>query len=128
MVEIKVMYWLVETQQQLKELYDSDFEEAFVEIIPYSNTTHPIENPISALYIRPLDSTKGYIASIDHSEALSLNIDDVKHVLDKFKRIYVRDKKECLHYFILKELYDITLNPPTTNIQIKKTLTALFRL
>ena len=113
MVEIKVMYWLVETQQQLKELYDSDFEEAFVEIIPYSNTTHPIENPISALYIRPLDSTKGYIASIDHSEALSLNIDDVKHVLDKFKRIYVRDKKEFLHYFILKELYDITLNPPT---------------
>ena len=107
------MYWLVETQQQLKELEDSNFEEAFVEIIPYSNTIHPVENPISAFYIRPLKSTKGYIASIDHSEALSLNIDDVKHVLNKFKRIYVRDKKEFLHYLILKELYDITLTQPT---------------
>jgi len=107
------MYWLVETQQQLKELYDSDFEEAFVEIIPYSNTIHPVENSVCAFYIRPLNSTKGYIASINHSEALSLNIDDVKHVLNKYKHLYVRDKKEFLHYLILKDLYDITLNSPT---------------
>ena len=107
------MFWLVENNEQLKELEDSNFEEVFVEIIPYSNTIHPVENSISAFYIRPLKSTKGYIASIDHSEALSLNIDDVKHVLNKFKRIYVRDKKEFLHYLILKELYDITLTQPT---------------
>jgi hypothetical protein len=107
------MYWLVETQQQLKELFDSNFEDAFVEIIPYSNSIHPIENSISAFYIRPLNSTKGYFISIDHSEALSLDIDDVKRVLDKCKHIYVRDKKEFLHYFIFKTLYDITLNAPT---------------
>ena len=100
------MFWLVENNEQLKELEDSNFEEVFVEIIPYSNTIHPVENSISAFYIRPLKSTKGYIASIDHSEALPLNVDDVKHVLNKFKRIYVRDKKKFLHYLILKELYD----------------------
>ena len=43
------MYWLIETQQQLKELEDSNFEEVFVEIIPYSNTIHPVENSITLL-------------------------------------------------------------------------------
>jgi hypothetical protein len=106
------MYWLIESQDQLEELYNSGFEEAFVEIIPYSNKIHPVENGICAIYIRPLNSTKGYIASIDHSETLSLNIDEVKRVIDKFKRVYVRDKKEFLHYFILKGLFDITLTHP----------------
>ena len=106
------MYWLIENQDQLEELYSVSFEDAFVEIIPYSNKIHPVENDICAVYIRPLNSTKGYIASIDHSETLSLNIDEVKRVISKFKHIYVRDKKEFLHYFILKGLFDITLNSP----------------
>ena len=113
LIQNKVMYWLIESQDQLEELYNSGFEEAFVEIIPYSNKIHPVENGICAIYIRPLNSTKGYIASIDHSETLSLNIDEVKRVIDKFKRVYVRDKKEFLHYFILKGLFDITLTQPT---------------
>jgi len=107
------MYWLVENQNQLEELYSSDLEEAFIEIIPYSNGIHPVENQICAVYIRPLNSTKGYIASISHSETLSLNIREVKRLISKFKRIYVRDKKEFLHYFILQNLYDITLQQPT---------------
>lgn len=107
------MYWLVENQNQLEELYSSDLEEAFIEIIPYSNGIHPVENQICAVYIRPLNSTKGYIASISHSETLSLDIREVKRLISKFKRIYVRDKKEFLHYFILQNLYDITLQQPT---------------
>ena len=106
------MYWLIESQDQLEKLYNSGFEEAFVEIIPFSNKIHPVENDVCAIYIRPLNSTKGYIASITHSETLSLNIDEVKRVISKFKCIYVRDKKEFLHYFILKGLFDITLNSP----------------
>jgi len=107
------MYWLIENQNQLEELYSSDLEEAFIEIIPYSNGIHPVENQICAVYIRPLNSTKGYIASISHSETLSLNIREVKRLISKFKLIYVRDKKEFLHYFILQNLYDITLQQPT---------------
>ena len=107
------MYWLIESQDQLEELYNSGFEEAFVEIIPFSNKVHPVENDVCAVYIRPLNSTKGYIASITHSETLSLSIDEVKRVINKFKCIYVRDKKEFLHYFVLKGLFDITLTQPT---------------
>ena len=106
------MYWLIETEEQLLELSKFGYEEAFVEIIPYSNKIHPVENGVCAIYIRPLNSTKGFITSIDHSEALSLSIDEVKHIINKFKCVYVRDKKEFLHYFILKELYDITLTSP----------------
>jgi hypothetical protein len=107
------MYWLIENQNQLEELYSSDLEEAFIEIIPYSNEIHPVENQICAVYIRPLNSTKGYIASVSHSETLSLNIREVKRLICKFKRIYVKDKKEFLHYFALHTLYDITLQQPT---------------
>jgi hypothetical protein len=107
------MYWLVETEDQLQELSKFGYEEAFVEIIPYSNTIHPVENQVCAIYIKPLKSKKGFIASIDHSETLPLDIDKVKRVISNFERIYVRDKKEFLHYFVLKGLYDITLTQPT---------------
>jgi len=107
------MYWLVETEDQLQELSKFGYEEAFVEIIPYSNTIHPVENQVCAIYIKPLKSKKGFIASIDHSETLPLDIDKVKRVISNFERIYVRDKKEFLHYFVFKGLYDITLNSPT---------------
>ena len=107
------MYWLIETEDQLQELSKFGYEEAFVEVIPYSNTIHPVENQVCAIYIKPLKSKKGFIASIDHSETLPLNIDKVKRVISNFERIYVRDKKEFLHYFIFKGLYDITLTSPT---------------
>ena len=101
---MKVMYWLIETEEQLLDLSKFGYDEAFVELIPYSNTTHPVENEVCAIYIRPLNSTKGFIASITHSETLSLNINDVIPLLSTFKKIYVRDKKEFLHYFTFKTL------------------------
>ena len=106
------MYWLVESKNQWETLCSSGFKEAFVEIIPHSNIVHPVENQICAVYIRPLNSTKGYLLPIAHSETFNISIDDVERVLNKFERVYVRDKKEFLHYFVLKSLFDITLNSP----------------
>jgi hypothetical protein len=106
------MFWLVESKEQLDRFYSSSYKEAFVEIIPYNDKIHPTQNDICAVYIRPLNSTKGFIIPISHSEALSIDLNDVKRVLNQFTTIYVRDKKEFLHYFILKTLYDITLNSP----------------
>ena len=106
------MFWLVESKEQLDRFYSSSYKEAFVEIIPYNDKIHPTQNDICAVYIRPLRSTKGFIIPISHSEALPIDLNDVKRVLNQFTTIYVRDKKEFLHYFILKTLYDITLNSP----------------
>jgi len=106
------MYWLVESKDQWEQLCNSGFKEAFVEIIPNSNKVHPVENGVCAVYIRPLESTKGYIIPISHSETFNISIDNVERVLDKFERVYTKDKKEFLHYFVLKGLFDITLNSP----------------
>ena len=48
------MYWLVENEEQLSVLVNSGYKEAFIEIIPYSNTVHPSQNSISLVYIRPI--------------------------------------------------------------------------
>ena len=107
------MFWLIEDGDQLKRFRSKSYKEAFVEIIPYSYQEHPSQNKICAVYIRPLEATKGYILSIDHSETLNININDIKHILSNINKIFVRDKKEFLHYLILKNLYDITLTHPT---------------
>jgi len=107
------MFWLVESEDQIKRFYQSSFKEAFVEVIPYNNNLHPTQNQICAIYIRPLVSTKGFVVPISHSETLNVNIDNIKHILNNYSTLYVRDKKEFLHYFPLKTLFDITLNSHT---------------
>lgn len=107
------MFWLIETDKQLNYLKNRGFDKAFVEIIPYSFKEHPCQNNICAVYIRPLDETKGFIVPITHSETLSVSIDNVLAILNEINSIYVRDKKESLHYFLHKNIFDITLHSPT---------------
>jgi len=107
------MFWLVEGEDKFKEFKNRGFEEVFLEIIPLNHWQHPIENSICAFYIRPIKESKGYILPVNHSECINLFEDEVYLELKNYKKIYVRDKKEFLHYTILKPLYDITLNLPT---------------
>ena len=62
------MFWLVEDNNQLEEFKNYCTGDAFIEIIPYDNREHPTQNDICAIYIRPLNSTKGYIITTSHSE------------------------------------------------------------
>ena len=121
------MYWLVETKEQLAGLYEEKFEDVFIEIIPFSNTIHPVENQICSIYIRPLKSSKGFIIPITHSETLSIDLNSVDYVLTTFKKIYVRDKKEFLHYLIYKTLFDITLHSPPYIQSYTQTHTYFYR-
>jgi hypothetical protein len=107
------MFWLIEGEDKFKEFCNRGFEEVFMDIIPLNHWQHPIENSICAFYIRPIRETKGYILPINHSECLNLFEDEVYLELKNFKKIYVRDKKDFLHYTILKPLIDITLTLPT---------------
>ena len=108
------MFWLVETNDQLNVLKSSSYKDAFIEVIPYSYNTHSSQNDICAVYIRPLDATKGFMLPISHSETLLLNIDKVKQVINKFDTVYVRDRKEFLNYYQIKNTFDISTppNPP----------------
>ena len=106
------MYWLIENQTKINNLCQIKYKEAYVEIIPTSHCLHPIKNSICAIYIRPLIDVKGYIIPINHSETINFSLEEGEKVLNSIEKIYVRDKKEFLHYFPLKTLFDITLNNP----------------
>ena len=111
------MYWLVESEEQLKEFEQQQHQEVFVEVIPFDNREHPYENEVCAVYIFPLDSRKGFILPVSHSETLSLKLSEIERILNAFETVYVRDKKEFMHYFLLKALYNTPL-PPNTYIQL----------
>ena len=105
------MYWLVEDIEQLKGFYNSSYKEAFIEVIPFNDRIHPVENQVSLVYIRPLQATKGFMLGVDHSETLNGAKRHITSILKKFDRLYCRDKKEILHYFPLKTLWDISTPP-----------------
>ena len=110
------MYWLVEDEEQLNVLINSGYKEAFIEVIPYNDTIHPVQNHVSLVYIRPIEASKGFMVCITHSECLNALNTRINDLLNKFEVLYCRDKKEILHYFPIKTLYDIN-TPPTTYIR-----------
>ena len=110
------MYWLVENEEQLNVLINSGYKKAFIEVIPYNDTIHPVLNHVSLVYIRPIEASKGFMVCITHSESLNALNTRINELLNKFDILYCRDKKEILHYFPNKTLYDIT-PPPHTYIR-----------
>jgi len=107
------MYWLIEDPKHIDILTRTRHDVAYIEIIPTSHNLHPVKNEICALYIRPRDDLKGYIIPINHSETINSTIDDCLKVLNSIKYIYVRDRKEFLHYFALKHCYQYSPSPHT---------------
>jgi hypothetical protein len=105
------MFWLIESEDQLRGLQNRKIKESFVEIIPHSHNIHPAKNSICAIYIRPLNSHVGYIITISHEEAFQVDTNTVEQLLDTHETIYVRDKKEFIHYLPIKGLIDSSLPP-----------------
>jgi hypothetical protein len=106
------MFWLIETEEKLREFREKKFKKVFVEIISLNNKVHPAQNDISCIYIREINDYKGYIISINHNDSLSIEIQSVYNILQEFEEIFVRDKKEFFHYFILKSLSDLHFLSP----------------
>ena len=102
------MYYLIETTEQLKQFELYDYKEAFIEIIPNNNNTHPVLAEISLIYLKPLNSVKGFMLCVNHSESFNLSLNDVEKFLENFNKLYTRDKKYILHLITLKNLWDIS--------------------
>jgi hypothetical protein len=107
------MYWLIEDKNNIETLCRIKHEVAYVEVIPTSHNLHPVENEICAIYIRPKNDSKGYIIPINHSETINFDLEVIERVLSSIKYIYVRDRKEFLHYFPIKHCYQYTPSPYT---------------
>lgn len=112
------MYWLIEDKDKIDLLCRIQYKEAYVEIIPTSHYLHPVQDGICAIYIRPLNDKKGYMIPINHSETINFDLEEGIKVLNSIEKIYIRDKKEFLHY--IKEVpFNNLLQPtpsPTTYI------------
>lgn len=107
------MFWIIETESQLDIFNRHGFKEAFVEVIPFSPNIHPTLNPVSLVYIKPLiNASKGYMLCIQHNDTFSLEYSKIQQVLTNIETLYVRDKKEFLHYFFHKACHTLPTPPP----------------
>lgn len=106
------MFYVIEIDEQLNELFNKDYNEVFIEPIYFNDYIHPELNHVSLLYIKPLNNDKGYTVCLDHSEALSLNKTPINALLTSFTEIYVRDRKSFIYHFPLKNVVDISFSTP----------------
>ena len=120
------MYWLIEDLNHIDILSKIKHQSAYVEVIPTSHNLHPVENEICALYIRPRDDSKGYIIPVNHSETINSTIEDCLKVLNSIENIYVRDRKEFLHYFCIKHCYQHSPSPHTYIPQLTQAHTYIY--
>lgn len=105
------MYWLIEDVDQLTTFYNSSFKTAFIDVISLNDNVHPCENDICAVYIRPLDASKGFMIGISHNDTLSVKKEWVYKILEGYDTLYCVDKKRILHYLLLHNLEDVLLPP-----------------
>ena len=120
------MYWLIEDIKHIETLCSIKHQIAYVDIIPCSHNLHPVENEVCAIYIRPKNDTKGYIIAINHSETINFDLEVVERVLNSIEKIYVRDRKEFLHYFPIKHCYQPSPSPHTYIPQLTQAHTQLY--
>ena len=120
------MYWLIEDPKHIEILIKIKHQVAYVEVIPTSHNLHPIENQVCALYIRPRDDSKGYIIPINHSETINFDLEIAEKILDSIENIYVRDRKEFLHYFCIKHCYQPSPSPHTYIPQLTQAHTHIY--
>jgi hypothetical protein len=107
------MYWLIEDIKHIETICQIKHSEVYVDVIPCSHNLHPVENSVCAIYFKPLKDTKGYIIAINHSETINFELEEIERVLNSFGKIYVRDRKEFLHYFPIKNSYHPSPSPYT---------------
>ena len=120
------MYWLIEDIEHIETICRIKHQEAYVDIIPCSHTLHPVENEVCAIYLRPKNDTKGYIIAINHSETINFDLEVVERVLQSIEKIFVRDRKEFLHYFPIKHCYQPSPSPHTYIPQLTQAHTQLY--
>ena len=121
------MYYLIEDLEQLKRFYNSGYRKAYIEIISNNDRIHPAINDLCAVYIRPLEASKGFMLCTSHSEAINVEKDWVYKILQKFDVLYCKNKKQLLHYFILQNLEDILLPPSNIDLPNIPTYDIMYR-
>lgn len=106
------MFYIIETNEQLNELFEKNYDRVFIEPIYFNDNTHPALNHIALIYIKPLNNDKGYILNLHHTEAFQLNKTSITHLLNTYDEIYLRDRKSFIYFFPITNTTDISFNTP----------------
>jgi hypothetical protein len=102
------MFYIIETEDQLSRLH-TDCTNCFINIIPLNDNFHPKLSETCLIYYK-CPTSKGYLFTINHSEAFKLPLQSVLNYLTrKHERIYTLDKK-ATKYLIGDELPIIDVN------------------
>ena len=102
------MFYIIETEDQLSRLH-TDCTNCFINIIPLNDNFHPKLSETCLIYYK-CPTSKGYLFTINHSEAFKLPLQSVLNYLTKkHERIYTLDKK-ATKYLIGDELPIIDIN------------------
>ena len=116
------MFYIVESREQLQKLTDLSYNEAcFVEVVTNNDNFHPELASVVAVYIRPLEEEldektqevvgwkSGYIVPVDHNEGLCVDLETIQKILNRYKTVYVLDRKAVLRFINHKNLVDVNL-------------------
>ena len=104
------MFYILENEEQLQRLELMGGSGCYLEIVTTNDNFHPKLSGMVAVYIRPLEDSKGYIIPIDHNEGMCVPVSRVEKVLDSFSKIYILDKKAGLYFFNLgRNVCDLSL-------------------
>lgn len=98
------MYYIIETQEQLKKFKSYDFSRCIVDIVTNNDHWHPILSHISLVYIRPFKSRAGFVIPINHSESTGLEYSDIEPLISQqIGQIYAIDAKRIRYFFKRKK-------------------------
>ena len=103
------MFYISETEEQLKRLELLSRFGAFVYVIPSNFEYHPRLTNTTAVYIRPLNSQQGFIIPVDHSEGFNIGKERLSQLLSKYNKLYTVNKKELLYHFNTQHSIDLSL-------------------
>lgn len=115
------MYWLVESKDQLERLRNSGYKEAYVDVVGVDIQAHPAENKPCLVYIRPLEGTKGYVISLNHTEAINVTFNEVTSIVAQFEKVYTADLKRMLYYFSIHNFLSCCVPPRVYDVHKTKT-------
>lgn len=103
------MFYIIETDSQLKYLSQAVKDGAYIEVIPANDYYHPILNSTVAVYLRPVNINKGFIVPIKHTDGLNVDKKRIEELLQESKVLYTYNKKELLYHFFHRNIVDIQL-------------------
>ena len=90
------MYYLIETQDQLKRFFSDEGNECYLQFITNNDEIHPKLQSLCALYIYSFSKEKGFIINLNHPEAFELEL-PIKY-LRSYTNIFVKEKTKSLLY------------------------------